>query len=123
MRSRHDAAVRQHDAAGVGRRDAPAGLPRGARVGDQAAAGAPPDRGDGERGDERQAEPAAVGAGEQAGRDRDADMRLALHQQPGRGGEREEQGEHHLTTKSAALPCAACARSIRCVKAATHPHS
>lgn len=113
--------MRQHDPPGVWHRDAAAGLARGAGVGDQAAAGAAAHRRNGERRDEREAQPAAVGAGEPSGRDRDANMRLAVDQQS--GGQREEPREYHLTTKCAALPCTAgaqvCVRPIYRVMAAS----
>lgn len=93
--------MRQHDAAGLGRRDAAAGLPRGPRMRDQASSRAPPHGRNGERRHERQTQPAAMGAGEPPRRDRAPDLRLQIDQQPGR--QRKEPREHHLTTKCAAV--------------------
>lgn len=79
--------MRQHDAAGVRGGHAAVGITRGSGIGNQKAARAPAHRGNGERGHERQTQPAAMGAGKPLSRDRDADLRLAFYQQLGRGRE------------------------------------
>lgn len=80
---RDDVAMRQHDAAGLWSGDSAPGLARGPRDGNQEVAGTPPHRRDGERGDECETEPAAVGAGAPPGRDRNANLRLQIYQQSG----------------------------------------
>lgn len=75
--------MRQHDAAGIRGGHAAVGIARGSGIRNQEVARTSAHRGDGERGDERQTQPATVGVGEPARRDRDADLRVALDQQPG----------------------------------------
>lgn len=73
---RHD--LQQHNAAGERRYDTLVWHPRAPAGGDSASPRAPEMFGDRERGDERQAQPAAVGSRASAGRNRDADLRGEL---------------------------------------------
>lgn len=114
--------MRQHDATSIRRGHSSLGLPRGSGVGDQAASRASAHRGNGERRDERQTQPATMGVGASTGGDRASDLRVPLDQQS--GGQRKKPREHHLTTKCAALQHSAgarmlCASAVHCVKAAS----
>lgn len=73
---RHD--LQQHDAVDERGYDTLVWHPRGSVGGDSASPRAPEMPGDRERGDERQAEPTAVGGRASAGRNRDADLRSEL---------------------------------------------
>lgn len=66
--------MQQYDAADERGYDALVRHPRGSVVGDSASPRAPEMSGDRERGDEHQAQPAAVGGRASAGRNRDADL-------------------------------------------------
>lgn len=93
--------MQQHDATGIGGRDTVARHPRGPSGGDKASARASRGPRDRERGDEREAERAAVGRRAQARGDRDADTRHELDVE--HRGQREESRELHLTRNNAVL--------------------